>query len=352
MTGLVALSDGAGRFRLAIPQSQEGQGEQKVSLVVIAAGHGGLDTSERKFDTAKANEVDVGDIRLRRSSSISVRVVGPDGEPLVGAVVEPLGSYAARGQIARTGEDGVCVLKDLAPGVQPLMAQFGTLSVNTKMPIAEGENELLVLKLARPRTVEARAEAREKKALAQGAQAPEWDVVEWTDGQERKLADYRGKVVVLDFWGTWCGPCIHAIAALKQVQERFQDRGVVFLGIHTAGTDMTLIKRLMKQEQWNTVTGLDRGEEIVSGATVMTFAVKGYPTLMVIDREGRIAFNSNDVPADREQFMKQAEELAKSIGVPWPVDKDATQEEVMERMTRLQVAHYSREIERVLGAGR
>jgi thiol-disulfide isomerase/thioredoxin len=226
------------------------------------------------------------------------------------------------------------------------------LTASTKLPLVEGDNDPLVLKLSPPRTETASVPETAPKALPAGTAAPEWQITEWTDGSARKLADYRGKVVVLDFWGVWCGPCVGSIPAMKQLHERYKGQDVVFLGIHTAGTDMSLIKGLLKQQQWQAVTGLDVGDEVVSGVSVRAFAVKGFPTVMVIDRQGKIAFNSGDLPTDREQatkqFMKRMEEDAKSLGLPWPIDNDATEEQITERLNRLQVLHLSREIDRAL----
>lgn len=50
-------------------------------------------------------------------------------------------------------------------------------------------------------------------------------------GADLRLADYKGKVVLLNFWGTWCGPCRREVPALIEVQEAYRDKGVVILGV-------------------------------------------------------------------------------------------------------------------------
>jgi thiol-disulfide isomerase/thioredoxin len=162
------------------------------------------------------------------------------------------------------------------------------------------------------------------------------------------LADYRGKVLELDFWGVWCGPCIEAVPAMKELHDRYKDQEVVFLGIHTAGTDMTLVKRLLKQQAWDLAVGLDTGDDIVSGETTRSFAVHGYPTVMIIDRNGKIAFNSDDTPKDPKVFLRDMEAMAKSADVPWPVDKEASEDEIRQRMTRLQVFMFGQQIDKAL----
>ena len=64
-----------------------------------------------------------------------------------------------------------------------------------------------------------------------GRQAAEIESVD-LEGKPAKLADYRGKVVVLDFWATWCGPCVGAMPRLIEIHKRFHDRPVVFLALH------------------------------------------------------------------------------------------------------------------------
>ncbi|GEM_PF-3860852 len=64
-----------------------------------------------------------------------------------------------------------------------------------------------------------------------GRPAPEFSLPD-TNGTAMSLHDFRGKIVYLDFWGNWCGPCLEEIPALKKLQERFaQDTSVVFVGI-------------------------------------------------------------------------------------------------------------------------
>ncbi len=70
--------------------------------------------------------------------------------------------------------------------------------------------------------------------------------------------------------------------------------------------------------------------------------------MIIVDRNGTITFNSGDVPKDREAFMRNMEAIAQSAGVPWPIDKDASEEEALERMTKLQVVMYGRKIDEAL----
>ncbi len=330
-----------GHFTVRIPRLRSGT---KVALVITHDGFGGLVTKPMDL----AGDTDVGTIKLKAGCSIRVRVVGADGLPLHGAVVEPLNNYASRTRIARTGADGECLLTNLAAGLMKVSARFGTLNKLATIPLQPGENDLVVLKLAPPTRKDSTNPPKYAPVLKAGTAAPEWVISEWTDGKHRKLSDYRGKVVVIDFWGIWCSPCVHAISAMKELYQRYQERDVVFLGIHTAGTDMALVKRLLKQKKWNITVGLDNGDDIVSGETVRRYGIRGYPTIMIIDRDGNISFNSEDTPQNRDALMRDMKSLAELAGLPWPIDKDATEEQIAERITRLQVVMFGRKIEEAL----
>ncbi|MFC1758562.1 redoxin domain-containing protein [Planctomycetota bacterium] len=235
---------GEGQYTVSIPKLRGGQ---KVGLIVTRKGFSGLDTKPIDIAPDSKGIVTIDPVTLKAGCSIRVRVVGVDGKPLHGAVVEPLNDYASGTRIARTGPNGECVLTGLAAGLMRVSAQFGNQSTSTKIPLDSGENELVVLKL-KPRVTAPPTETPKRlPALAAGTAAPQWSIAEWTDGRQRKLTDYHGKVVVLDFWGVWCTPCIHAIPAMKELHDRYKEDDVVFLGIHTAGTDMSLVKRLLKQ---------------------------------------------------------------------------------------------------------
>lgn len=113
--------------------------------------------------------------------------------------------------------------------------------------------------------------------------APAFELKDST-GKVVKLADYRGKVVLLDFWATWCGPCAIEIPWFEDFQRKYKDRGFEVLGISMDDDGWKAINPFVAEKKINyrIVLGDDKTGDQYGG-------VEALPTTFVIDREGRIA---------------------------------------------------------------
>lgn len=341
-------SSSDGQFTLDVKIDAIGKSDNLQFAVTI--NKEGLASQDSEYIDANADfsSIDFGTIQLVSGFSQPILVLDSDGKPVAGAAVEPQSDYALRREAVRTNASGQATLKNLPAGLLRVSVAHGDQYASSKLVVSTNpqENTLATIRITKPVLTPA-SMPEPTKPVAVGAIAPELEIRGWSDGEIRKLADYRGKIVVLDFWGVWCGPCIHAIPAMQQLAEKYEPKGVVFLGIHTADGDLDQMNKLKKSMGWKTPSGLDLGSSIVDSKTSTTYGVRGYPTIVIIDAQGKIAFNSSIEPESREAMMKAMETLAKANDIPWPPN-ESSEEEMKETSTRLQIAMFSREIDRLL----
>jgi thiol-disulfide isomerase/thioredoxin len=121
---------------------------------------------------------------------------------------------------------------------------------------------------------------------AQQAEPPPRLELRSLQGEARSLADYRGKIVVLNFWATWCGPCREEMPLLEKLYREYKDRGVVVIGasLDAKATEARIAPFL---EQHGLTFPVWKGAEL---AHVQEFTgANGVPATAIVDREGRIA---------------------------------------------------------------
>jgi thiol-disulfide isomerase/thioredoxin len=129
-----------------------------------------------------------------------------------------------------------------------------------------------------------RKEGDTLKDSLEGKPAPPLQVEGWvnTDGKPLTLANLKGKVVVLDFWGVWCGPCLAAMPHLKELYEKHKAEGLVVVSIHTSGRGDEMAKYVEENAlPWPIAVDLD-------DQTVKAYYVDSYPDYYVIDRSGNV----------------------------------------------------------------
>jgi thiol-disulfide isomerase/thioredoxin len=97
-------------------------------------------------------------------------------------------------------------------------------------------------------------------------------------------ADYRGAVMVVNFWATWCGPCRREQPGLEQVWKEFRDRAVYFLGVNYRD-DPAAARAYVKQFAVTYPSIQDQ-----AGALAFDFGFVGLPDTYVVDRSGRIRY--------------------------------------------------------------
>lgn len=102
------------------------------------------------------------------------------------------------------------------------------------------------------------------------------------DGGAQNLRDYRGRVVVLNFWASWCGPCRAEMPDLQVAYEELRDRGLVVVGINQ-GEAQERAQSFVREFSLTFPILLDQGQDIGR-----QYGVRAYPTTFIIDRKGVI----------------------------------------------------------------
>ncbi|HEX2868193.1 MAG TPA: TlpA disulfide reductase family protein [Ignavibacteriales bacterium] len=121
-----------------------------------------------------------------------------------------------------------------------------------------------------------------------GKDAPEFEF-ETIKGEKKKLSDFKGKYVLLDFWGTWCGPCVGEIPNLVKAYKQFKDKGFEIISVSSdfinGKKDKDYLKKFTdeKDMSWNHV--LD------GGMIHRAYKINHWPTLYLVDKEGKVIRN-------------------------------------------------------------
>jgi thiol-disulfide isomerase/thioredoxin len=121
------------------------------------------------------------------------------------------------------------------------------------------------------------AEAEEREAI--NKPAAQWETTD-LEGKKHSLSDYRGKVVVLDFWYSGCVPCIKAMPEIEEIAEQFRGKPVVVLGMNT-DMDEKDARSVVDKLKLNYPTLKAQG-------LIEKYNVQGFPTLVIVDQKGVI----------------------------------------------------------------
>jgi thiol-disulfide isomerase/thioredoxin len=101
-------------------------------------------------------------------------------------------------------------------------------------------------------------------------------------GQDFKMADTKGKVVFLNFWATWCPPCVAEMPTIQQLHEKLKDEGVVLVCISNEETSK--VSQFVKEK------GLTFPIYTIHGAPPAVFKTRGIPATFILSPDGKIAF--------------------------------------------------------------
>jgi peroxiredoxin len=177
---------------------------------------------------------------------------------------------------------GICVGggAHVAEGIGNLLLRAGV-----KLAAADMPKRVWTAEETKPKAPEAKVEM-----LKVGALAPDFAATDLA-GKPVKVSDYRGKVVILDFWATWCGPCIASMPHTNEVAAHFKDQGVVVLASCTSDTRAAFDKWVpANQEKYpDLLFSHDPEERGENRASRKLYGVGGIPQQFIIGRDGKVA---------------------------------------------------------------
>ena len=132
--------------------------------------------------------------------------------------------------------------------------------------------------------------------------APVWSLID-LNGKPVKSSDFDGKVLVIDFWGSWCGPCREELPIFQRIYEKYRSKGVAFVGMNWEQPALPEV-RLEKARDYVTKNKftfpvvLDPERQACSG-----YGISGFPTVFMVDKSGMIRYRNVGVAPGIEQIL-------------------------------------------------
>jgi peroxiredoxin len=144
-----------------------------------------------------------------------------------------------------------------------------------------------------------------KELLEEGTVAPDFTLGDG-EGASVTLSQLRGDIVVLDFWGTWCGWCKVAMPKINKIYKKYKDEGVHVLGISCKEPDGADPVGYVKSKRMSYQVLID-GDEVAE-----KYNVSGYPTLYIIGPDGKVVFSMAGYASGLDKLLtKEIDELLK-----------------------------------------
>jgi thiol-disulfide isomerase/thioredoxin len=155
------------------------------------------------------------------------------------------------------------------------------------------------------------------KNIIMNQPSPAW-VLKDVNGNTVNSADLKGKVVVLDFWATWCGPCKRSFPAMQMALNKFKDNpNVQFLFIHTwergEGDATAAAKKYIDDNKYSFQVLMDLKDESGTNKVVESFGISGIPTKFVLDKNGNIRFRVTGFSGSDEAAVEEISAMINMI---------------------------------------
>ncbi|MBD0324874.1 MAG: redoxin family protein [Pyrinomonadaceae bacterium] len=161
------------------------------------------------------------------------------------------------------------------------------------------------------RPVLAELQRKQKQLKIQGEVAPEIAISKWIDQTPTTLASLRGRVVLLDFWATWCPPCIAAFPRLTEWHEKYKDKGLVIIGVtkyygQAEGQSVDEDYEFGFLQRFKKMYRLPYGIAVANNDnTHRDYGIAGIPTAVIIDRRGVVRHIGTGVGGPNERLVAE-----------------------------------------------
>ncbi|HZP80991.1 MAG TPA: redoxin domain-containing protein [Chthonomonadaceae bacterium] len=122
--------------------------------------------------------------------------------------------------------------------------------------------------------------------------------------KETTLNDYKGKILLVDFWATWCKPCVETMPEMQKLQEKYAAKGLVVLGVSIDEKGVKAVRPFVQKRKFTYPILLDGGDR----PAWREFGVKSVPALFLVSREGQIVRQWTGKPkkGDVEEAVQSA----------------------------------------------
>lgn len=161
---------------------------------------------------------------------------------------------------------------------------MGLFAVVAAAGVAMPDGSALAQPARAPKEKDKESTGAKRSGTAQvGSVAPEWTAKD-PAGKDHKLSDYKGKLVLMDFWGTWCPPCRAAMPGVQALHEKYKDQGLVVLGMNVEKRPDADPAAYMKDNNFT------YGLMLKSDQIAQQYALRAYPTFILVGPDGKILF--------------------------------------------------------------
>jgi len=171
-----------------------------------------------------------------------------------------------------------------------------SLALGTSVALGQDTRATIPATAIKPATPAPGNPESKPERLKAGALAPDFASLD-VQGRERRLSEWNGKVVVLDFWATWCGPCVSSLPHTQEVARRYKDQGVVIIANCTSDSRKNFEKfvkanQTKYQELIFTSDPHERGTPTFGDrASSKLYGVSGIPSQFIIGRDGKVVMS-------------------------------------------------------------